>query len=538
MGPLRLVWRHATLALLTTCALLIVAFNEWPKKRIAEVIAMLWISQFMVWGIWSTFVRPHFTSPLRHLPQGTGSHWLLGHGRKLTSGLPAAPMREWITEMEHDGLIRYFFFFNRERVLVCSPSALKEVLVSKTYDFPKPAALRTILGRTLGSGILLAEGDEHKAQRKNLMPAFHSRHVKTLYPMFWRKAYEVIHAMTAACSRDSAVLEVNSWASRCTLDIIGLASTGIDFGAIQDQNSPLALTYTFLSKPSHQSKTLLVLGMFLPGWILKSLPLKRNKDIDKATQTIRNTCCDLIQEKKRESSGKERTSLDIVSVALESGHFTDEQLVDQVMTFLAAGYGTTASALTWAVYQLSRYPEVQRRLRKEIRERLQPIEVGLDISSVEVDGMSYLKAVCSEVLRTYSPVPQTVREAACDTTIQGQFIPKGTRITLAPWATNVDPRLWGPDAGEFKPERWLLSASGGANGNYAFMTFLHGPRSCIGSVFAKAELACLLAAWVGRFEFNLEDETLMDERNLKFQTAVTAKPLCGMHLRVTVVEGW
>ncbi|UNI19411.1 hypothetical protein JDV02_005595 [Purpureocillium takamizusanense] len=102
----------------------------------------------------------------------------------------------------------------------------------------------------------------------------------------------------------------------------------------------------------------------------------------------------------------------------------------------------------------------------------------------------------------------TSREAVCDTTIQGQVVPKGTYIVISPWGTNVDRSLWGHDAGEFSPERWLspttaagssdtataTTGSGGAKSNYAFLTFLHGPRSCIGADFARAELACLLAA--------------------------------------------
>ncbi|POR38679.1 Cytochrome P450 [Tolypocladium paradoxum] len=449
-----------------------------------------------------------------------------------------APLR--ITELEHDGLIRYLFFLNRERIVVASPKALAEVLVTKAYIFKKPDTVRNTLGRVLGYGILLAEGDEHKVQRKNLMPAFAFRRLKGLYPTFWTKAREVTLAMTAACGdATTTVLEVNGWASRCTLDIIGMAGMGVEFGAIQDENNPLAQTYTRLSNPSRQAKVLIILGMFMPGWLLNHLPVKRNGDIKAAAQRIRSVCRDLIREKKQRMANKEPTDLDILSVALESGLFTDEQLVDQLMTFLAAGHETTASALTWSVYQLSRHPEKQQRLRDEVRAMLPSIDdEGGEISSADVDRMPYLHAVCNEVLRTYSPVPQTIREAAVDTTLQGQFVPRGTRIIVSPWGTNVDRSLWGDDAGEFRPERWLAAASGGAESNYAFLTFLHGPRSCIGAAFARAEVACLLAAWVGRFEFALDDEALMDERNLQFKPSITARPKHGMHIRTKVVEGW
>jgi len=86
--------------------------------------------------------------------------------------------------------------------------------------------------------------------------------------------------------------------------------------------------------------------------------------------------------------------------------------------------------------------------------------------------------------------------------------------------------------------RHFAVGGGGAESNYAFMTFLHGPRSCIGAAFARAELACLLAACVGRFEYELADEAMADERNIKLKAAVTARPAYGMPLRTRVVEGW
>jgi len=118
-------------------------------------------------------------------------------------------------------------------------------------------------------------------------------------------------------------------------------------------------------------------------------------------------------------ANKEPVGVDILSVALSSGKFSDEDLVDQLMTFLAAGHDTTASALTWAIYILSRYPNVQDRLRQEVRARLPAIDSETAVASVDIDRMPYLNAVCNEVLRTYSPVAQTVRDAARDTTIQG-----------------------------------------------------------------------------------------------------------------------
>ena len=450
------------------------------------------------------------------------------------------------------------WFFNQERLLVTSAAALAEVLVTKNYDFEKPSHVRWMLGRILGVGILLAEGDEHKAQRRKLSPAFAFRHIKDLYPVFWTKSQEGVQAMTKQILQDkqanrvgsdgATVMEVGSWASRVTLDIIGVAGLGHDFGAIKNPENKLNQTYQHLFKPSKQQQTLNLLNMLVSPRVVGLLPIKRNEDMASAAQFIRATCASLIKEKKEKLARKELGDVDILSVALESGGFTDENLVDQLMTFLAAGHETTASSMTWAVYLLSKHPEVQSRLRAEIRERLPPItdnDADSAISSVDIDHMPYLTAVCNEVLRYFSPVPLTLRVAARDTEIQGQFVPKGTSIILTPWAINKSESMWGPDARVFNPERWLpkydgdkRAASGGATSNYAFLSFLHGPRSCIGQSFAKAEFACLLASWIGRFEFELENKEEADEKNLKIRAGVTARPTHGLFVRARVVEGW
>jgi cytochrome P450 len=406
--------------------------------------------------------------------------------------------------------------------------------------------------------LLLAEGDEHKMQRRNLLPAFAFRHVKDLYPVFWAKAREGVQAMTEqilndAAERDdseksTAVIEAGNWASRITLDIIGVAGMGRDFDAIKDPGNRLMQAYGRVFKPNRQAQMFQLLSMLLSPKVVSWLPFKRNEDITSAADMIRAECAELVKEKKLKLAQKELTDVDILSVAIESGGFSDENLVDQLMTFLAAGHETTASAMTWAAYLLAKHTDVQARLRAEVREHLPPIsssDDGSTVSSLDIDRMPYLNAVCNEILRYLAPVALTLRTTACDTSIQGQFVPKGTQIMLVPWAINKSEALWGEDARSFNPERWMPksdgdkhAASGGATSNYAYLTFLHGPRSCIGQSFAKAEFACLLAAWVGRFSMELHNKEEMDESKIDIKAGVTARPSKGMYIDATVLEGW
>ena len=369
------------------------------------------------------------------------------------------------------------------------------------------------------------------------MPAFNFRHVKELYPIFWSKSQEMVTCIEAQLRKQSPdnEVEVAEWGSRATLDIIGVAGMGQDFNALADPDTELNKVYRHIFQPSQSARILSVLQFFIPLAVLQRLPLKRNDDVFAASQLARETSRQLIRKKKERLEKKEAMDPDIISVALESGAFTDEKLVDNMMPFLAAGHETTASAFTWAVYLMCQKLEVQKRLREVIHSKISSLSDSMD--HTKLDSIEYLHAVCEEVLRLYAPVPITLRDTARDTTIIGQFVPKGTKVIMSPWAINHNKQLWGDDAEDFNPDRWMAPGqanSGGAVSNYANLTFLHGPRSCIGQRFAVAELACLIAAFVGKFEFEMVDP----DEEIEVKGGITARPRNGVHVKLKVVEDW
>ncbi|OAL38606.1 hypothetical protein AYO20_02256 [Fonsecaea nubica] len=501
--------------------------------------SVIFLFQAFIWAVYVIFIYPFYTSPLRNLPTVKGGSRISGHWRTMLKEPSGVPQRRWAQEIPNDGLIRYLHLYNRERLLVTNPKGLAEVLNTKSYEFIKPELLRTGIGRVLGVGVLLAEGDDHKAQRKNLMPAFHFRHIKELYPIFWSKSREMVHEIQKqleSSSEPRPSIEVSEWGSRATLDIIGVAGMGQDFNSLQDPTNELNRVYRAVFQPDRTAQILGLLSFFLPAWFLNNLPIDRNNQVQAASDVAKDTCRQLIAQKKQRMANKEPMQPDIISVALESGGFTDEELVNNMMTFLAAGHETTASAFAWAVYQLCQRRDIQARLRDEIRSHISSLDSD-DITAEVIDGMPYLHAVCQEILRLWAPVPLTLRDAACNTSILGHFVPKGTKVILSPWAINHNTALWGDDASEFNPDRWTAPGqanAGGAVSNYAFLTFLHGPRSCIGAKFAVAEFACLVAAFVGTYDFEMVDP----DRDIEIKGGVTARPKGGIEVYLKPVEGW
>lgn len=460
---------------------------------------------------------------------------------------------KWIKTIPNEGLLHFRGFFYADRVVVVSPKALQEILVTKSYEFEKPKPLRNFLRNVLGDGLIIVEGDDHKFLRKGLMPVFSFRHIKELYPIFWSKSVQMMQGINqeVAENRDlndkkTAVVEINHWANKVTVDIIGLAAMGRDFNSLKNNDDLLIQTYEELLEPTFEKQIYFVLQILGPARLIRSLPWKINERSKVIAKTLQDTCLKLVRDKKEMMKTESASHKDILSLCIRSNDFSDEQLVDQLLTFIAAGHETTSSALTWTCYLLAKHPEIQTALREEIRRTIPSPNAGTsdaDLAAI-FEGAPLLNGVCNEAIRLYPTVPITVRTNPKPTTLLGQRIPANTQLLLSPWAINRNPESWGRDADEFTPYRWIdtdektgvskPNNSGGAPSNYAILTFLHGPRSCIGQGFAKAELRCLVAAIVGSFEMTLArpDEKVVPSG------VVTTKPKDGMHLKLNPLGAW
>lgn len=418
-----------------------------------------------------------------------------------------------------------------------SPEALRDIMSTNSYHWEKNPGIRAFLGRVIGFGLIMAEGEDHKKQRKALTPAFNIRHIRALGPLMADKTQVLVEQL----EKEGGVVEFSHWASRLTLDIIGPAALSREFGTLTSDDDPVAEAFGELLDPSPELITFMVSNMFLPQWFATRLPVKANRLIRVHCSKLRTLCRTILNEKhdglKQAEEGAED---DILKNIVQSGQFTDEEVIDQMLTFLAAGHETTASALTWSMYLLALHKDVQARLRAEVR------------GSGEVESMPILNGVCEEVFRLYPTVPLTIRQSMCDTIVAGIGVPKGTVALIVPYAINRHPKHWNGvktssadekspglseklDCEEFWPERWLMDGRinkhGGTNSNFCETTFLHGPRSCIGKDFAKAELKYAIAGLVAKLDIDIADP----EREVIAGGTVTTKPIGGLNLRMKKV---
>jgi cytochrome P450 len=205
---------------------------------------------------------------------------------------------------------------------------------------------------------------------------------------------------------------------------------------------------------------------------------------------------------------------------------SQKQLIDNLVTFLAAGHETTAKALTWTLYLLARAPQWQERILEEIG-----AVVGTETLNAEhLERLSVTRAVLKEAMRLYPPAPVMTRLAAQDMTLGPATIKAGTLIVIPIFVVHRHRKLWDDpdrfDPARFAPEREVKLA------RTQFMPFGFGPRTCIGGTFAMMEATAILAALVrgARFEW---DGVHVPEPISR----VTLRPRGGMPLAVWPRDG-
>jgi cytochrome P450 len=214
--------------------------------------------------------------------------------------------------------------------------------------------------------LIVVEGDEHKFQRKHATPAFSFRHIKELYPLFWSKATDLagriaaeIHANPEPVSEQKTnhlegVVEINHWANKATMDIIGvagmqlcssllrverllLAGLGRDFNTLYNSDDELIASYEEILEPTFEKALFFGANLMFSPRFVAALPWKLNERLAATMGILREVCKQLVRDKKDLLATQKEQQSDILSILIRSNNFADEMLVDQLLTFLAAG---------------------------------------------------------------------------------------------------------------------------------------------------------------------------------------------------------
>ncbi|KAG2066952.1 cytochrome P450 [Suillus decipiens] len=469
------------------------------------------------------------TTQLRGPPR---TSFIYGVAQDLMSSLDTAEIYgRWATEYGVAYMIPTVL--GQRQVVLCDPRAIAHFHARETWTYVHTPFAVARLEAVFGRGLLWAQGEVHRRQRKALTPAFSNAAIRKLTSVFYDSAYKVKSAWDTVIesSQDAgAIIEVQNWMNHVSLDTVGIAGFSHDFGSLDGKRSSVTEVFDSSGNNNQQvsaaNKILFLLASAFP--IIIKIPSKRTNLTEKLSVTMGEISNELLIRSRREKnvdmSGRdEEKSVIGLLVKSESQntelHMSEEEVVAQMKVLLFAGYETTSISLTWALIELSLHPDVQTSLREEL------LAFGPDPTYDQLKAnLPYLDAVVHEILRLHPPIGEFTRLAAADDVIplsepvrteSGEMtdsisIAKGTSITISAAAINRSPAIWGPDAKEFKPSRWLTedgitAKAKEVQGHKHLLTFSDGPRACLGKDFAIMEFKAVLSVLVKSFVFEMRD---------------------------------
>ncbi|KAF8173848.1 cytochrome P450 [Mycena galopus ATCC 62051] len=418
--------------------------------------------------------------------------------------------------------------FGSKQILLSDPKALTHCYNTERAVYVRIESERQFIGSIFGRGVLWAEGDMHKRQRKALTPAFSNAAIRKLTSVFFDSAYKLKSAWdeTIEPATDGAIIEVQEWMNRVALDSIGIAGFSHDFQYLDGKESPVTRAFHALELNETGIVTKIIFGLAIFSPALQSLPTERIRLLWQLRKSLNLIAEGLLANTRRDKENgvaEEHTDKSIIGMLLKAEHtdaelyMTQEEVVAQVNVLLLAGYETTSVSLTWALIELSKHLEIQDKLRTELTTKFGGGDPTWDQLSSTSD-LPYLDAIVLEVLRMHPALARTPRLASQDDVIplgtpivtpSGEIISsitvaKGTVIVEPIRAINRSEALWGPDAKEFKPERWFEDIPVGARelqGYRHLLTFHDGPRTCLGKAFALAEFKAVLSVLIRNYAF-------------------------------------
>ena len=378
-----------------------------------------------------------------------------------------------------------------QRWYVMDPELIQDVLVRRSEIFPKTPENKRVLGRALGDGLLTAEGAHWRWQRRAAAPAFQPGKLAALAPAMLEAARETRDRWL---QRPGRPLRVNHEMMRTTFDIIlatMLSGPGSGSGGVNPARFEAAITDTVTPIGWSLAVTLLR----LPPWT----PYPGKARARRAVDYLRGATARLAAERRTQGAGGREDLLTLLQAGAdpETGRsMSDEEIVDNLLTFISAGHETTALGLAWTLHLLSRHPEVEARLVAEV----DAVTGGAEVAPEHLPRLDYTRQVFNEAMRLYPPAPLISRQAAETTELGALSLSAGDYLVIPIYALHRHRLLW--DAPErFDPDRFAPEAVA-ARHRFSFMPFGGGPRVCIGGAFAVQEGVAVLAVLLQRLRMH------------------------------------
>jgi cytochrome P450 len=389
---------------------------------------------------------------------------------------------------------------------VVDPDAVHRVLVENAKNYVKSPSYRG-LRAVLGNGLVTSEGDFWRRQRKLAQPAFHRERLAGFVSAMVSDTEAMLERWAAHDPAEA--FDVHHEMMRLTFRIVGHTLFSVDLDSESEELGPVVAAA--VRAANDEASSLLP----LPVWVPTPAHVRLSRIVRRLDGLVNG-----ILAERRKVAGTPAEPNDLLTMLMSARdeetreQMTDKQLRDEVLTLALAGHETTANALTWTLYLLSRHPDVERRLFAEVSAVLG----GRAPTLADLPRLPFTKAILEESMRLYPPVWAVERRALGDDVVGGYRIRKGSIVGICTYALHRHPRHWDNPEG-FDPDRFLAAKDGGGRHRWAYIPFGGGPRMCIGNNMAMMETQICLAMIAQRFRLDL-----VAGQRVEYEATVTLRP--------------
>ncbi|XP_045173891.2 cytochrome P450 4A2-like [Mercenaria mercenaria] len=432
---------------------------------------------------------------LEKIPQKP-SHWLFGHSREVKD---SKTYFDYVKDVMKGGSKVYCIWNGPFPLLgVCHPETFQQLNkqeINKARGLTGPYRL---IQPWIGEGLLVSGDKKWERNRRLLTPAFHFD-ILSGYLKVMNDVTDIFLDKLGKGLEQSESMDIFPYVCRSTLDIMLRCSLSYDGSMLENEEHRYIKAVQQLSTLLwHRMTTPLLLFDFIYNLSPVGREHKRLLDVvHEFTADIIATRQKLLKQQPDLTKHKRRLDfLDILLTAKdEHGHgLSQQEIQDEVDTFTFEGHDTTGSAISYAIYALGQYPEIQEQVYQDIQNIAGDVK---EISQHELNQFKYLPLFIKEVMRFYSPVPVVSRQNSKQLVLDGKVIPPGMRIDINILAIHHNTDIWKcPE--KFDPSRFDREHRDETD-IYGFIPFSAGSRNCIGQVFATNEIKITLAKLVKRY---------------------------------------
>lgn len=440
--------------------------------------------------------------PVPFLTRISTGHGLLSLLIRMDRLDAARVINEW--RMKHGDVFLIRGLFLEPNIIVTSETALKHVTVTNPFNYAKSRVTRNALSDIVGhDSVILSDGEPHSRRRRTLAPSMHHTALMSFAEIFLENGEQLAARLEQSKHTSGTDTDAFKHIHVSAFAIIVNACFGAHFVPETTMNQLQADYFRAILEPKSFALRRYMLQWvfsFLPfSWFAFELGLKR-----KLSRTMGELVDLKLSARRNASQGGEvdtskRSSLiDIMVDAAEARRqvVDKDELVTIVMTLIAAGQGTSALGALWTIFELAMHPDWQARVRDEVS--AWKTEDGLEA----LDKLPLLSRIAKESLRLHPPVHFSTRTAKGDDEIDGVKVCRGMHIRMHIVALQTAVDVWGDDALEFKPDRWLEEENEKKAFHYG--TFLYGKHGCIGQRFALLEVKSFVAHVLRRMQVSAE----------------------------------